>query len=274
MQSVSELKAFPLHDFDLKSTGEVAVAFSRLGEIDHDKDVTFPGAIPTKEVPMSGYGHTSWPQRGSALPPGKGSIKEDGNLGVFRGQFFMKTAHGHDTYETVKELGELQQWSYGFDVLDFEPKPKNYPGARRGLKALDIHEISPVLLGAGKSTQTLAIKGLDDDLLVGSFSDQADRVLAALKELQVREEDIIDLRLKEGRAISSARRAKLAEQRDLLASLLEGVTTMLAESEPKPKDGDGEPAAEAMGKSYLLAAQAKLREEITRRGYRDVLATS
>jgi hypothetical protein len=270
---VPEVKSFPLVDFELKDDGEVVVAFSRIGEIDHDKDVTYKGAIPSKTVPMSDYGHTSWPQRGARLPVGKGLIGEDGDLGIFRGGFFLKTTPGRDAYETVKAMGDEQEWSYGFDVIDFEPKPKAHPGAKRGLKSLDIHEISPVLLGAGIGTGTLAIKGLDEDLLVGSFTEQSDRVLAALKELQTREEDIIVLRLKEGRAISSARRAKLAEQRDLLSDLLAGVTSLLSVTEPKPKEGDGteQPAGDPLGKSRLLAAQAKLREEITRRGYREAL---
>lgn len=269
MPPVSEVKSFPVTDFDLTKDGAVVVKFSTLNEIDHDKDVTYPGAIPSKDLPMSGYGHTSWPNRGSALPPGRGTIKEEGNHGIFRGQFFMQTTHGRDTYETVKAMEDLQEWSYGFDVKDFEPKPKSFPGAKRGLKSLDIHEISPVLMGAGLGTGTLAIKELDmevDELLAGSFSDQADRVLAALKALHVREEDIIDLRLKEGRAISADRRARLAAQRDLLAELLAGHESLLSETEPKPKDVEEE--GKAANVAPLLVARARLHAELSARGYR------
>jgi len=263
---VPEVKSFPLVDFELKDDGSVVVAFARFNEIDHDKDVTYPGSVPKdKVVPMSDFGHTSWPQRGGRLPVGKGVIGEDGDLALFKGSFFLKATQGRDAYETVKAMGDEQEWSYGFDVVDFEPKPKNFPGARRGLKALDIHEISPVLMGAGKSTGTLAIKDMDGDLLVGSFSEQADRVLAALKDLHVREEDIIDLRLKEGRAISSDRRKRLEEQRDLLRELLAGHESLLSETEPKPK-GEGE---EPKGRNVsLLAARARLHAEMTARGYR------
>ena len=270
---VSEVKSVQVRDFELKESGQVAVQFSKLNEIDHDADVTYPGAIPTKAVAMSAYGHTSWPHRGSQLPPGRGEVKEDGGFGLFLGQFFMNTTVGRDHYETVKAMGDLQEWSYGFDVKDWEPKPKQFPGARRGLKSLDIHEVSPVLLGSGKTTSTLAIKSLldeDGELLVGSFTDQADRVLAALKDLHVREEDIIDLRLKEGRAISQARRERLAAQRDVLRALLEGHEALLAETEPKPKDGDAGIVAPD-GKAALLHAQAKLREELVRRGYRELI---
>lgn len=270
MRPVSEVKSIPISDFELKQDGEVVVAFAKYNEIDHDKDVTYPGAFPEgKTVPMSAYGHTSWPHRGSALPPGKGIISDDAGVrAVFRGAFFLKTTSGRDTYETVKEMGDQQEWSYGYDVKDFEPKPKNFPGAKRGLKSVDPYEVSPVLLGAGLSTQTLAIKELDGDvdLLVGSFTEQADRVLAACKALHVREEDIIDLRLKEGRAISSDRRKRLEEQRDVLRSLLEGHEALLAETEPKPKDGEA--GDETKGRGMLLKARAELDLALAQRGYR------
>lgn len=264
---MSEIKSLPVYDFDLKDDGSVVVAFSKMNEIDRDADVTFPGAIPAKSVPMSDYGHTSWPQRGGRLPVGLLDIKEDGGLGVARGAFFLKTTHGRDAYETVKGMGDLQEWSYGFDVKDFINKPKEFPGAKRGLKLLDIFEVSPVLIGSGKSTATLGIKELElDDLLAGSFSEQADRVLAALKELHVREEDIIDLRLKEGRAISGDRRARLTAQRDLLAELLAGHESLLSETEPKPKAEP--PVEEGKNLAPALQAQARLRAVMFERGYR------
>ncbi len=260
---MSEVKAIGLTDFELKDDGSFVAAFARFNEVDHDRDVTYPGAIPVKNVPISDYGHTSWPQRGGRLPVGKGQIGPDGELALIRGGFFLKTSHGADAYETVKGMGDEQEWSYGFDVVDFEAKPKAFPKARRGLKMLDIHEVSPVLLGAGVTTGTLAIKELDDDLLAGSFTEQADRVLDALKELHLREGEIVELRVKEGRAISSERRKRLEDQLEILRALVGGHESLLAETAPAPK----EPAQAPDGKARLAFAQAKLREEMVRRGY-------
>lgn len=265
---VSEMKSMPVADFDLKDDGSVLVAFAKYNEIDHGKDVIYPGSIAEgKVLPMSAYGHTSWPHRGSQLPPGRGTLKSDGDLALFDGRFFMNTTHGRDTYEVVKEMGDQQEWSFGFDVLDFDPKPKAFPGARRGLKALDVHEVSPVLLGEGKTTFTAAIKGIgdEDELLAGSFSEAADRVLVALKDLHLREEDIVNLRLKEGRAISSERRRRLEEQLAILQELVAGHTSLLAETEPKPRTEDG--THEMDGKARLAFARAQFSEEIIRRGY-------
>ena len=266
-----ELKAVQPVDFDLKDDGSVIVAFSKANEIDRDGDVTYPDAIPDgKSVPMSDYGHTSWPQRGGRLPTGKGIIRTDGDLKLFDGGFFLSTGQGRNAYETVKAMGADQEWSFGFDVKDSVRNPKDFPGAKRGLKSLDVFEVSPVLIGSGKSTGTLAIKDIlgleDDDLLVGSFTEQAERVLSALKELHVREEDIIDLRLKEGRKISSERRARIAAQTELLRELLAGHESLLTETEPKPKEGDIE-LPDVGEKMNALAAQAKIREEMVRRGY-------
>lgn len=153
-----ERKAGGVADFELSEEGEVMVAFARTGVVDYDRDYTFPGAFPAKDVPISAYGHNSWPERGGVLPAGKGRISEVKDLAVLRGGFFVDTTSGRDTYLTVKHLGDLQEWSYGFDVTAKADPPAGVK-ARRGIKSLDVHEVSPVLLGAGRETGTMAIKG-------------------------------------------------------------------------------------------------------------------
>ncbi|MFF5445486.1 HK97 family phage prohead protease [Streptomyces sp. NPDC012888] len=137
--------------------GTVKAVFSTFDVIDHDGDVTAPGAIEDGAlVRISAYGHASW---GGALPVGKGVVRIKGSEAILEGQFFMDTTHGRDTFETVKQLSEdgLQEWSYGFDVLDAEPVERDGRSVRL-LKRLKVHEVSPVLLGAGINTRTLAAK--------------------------------------------------------------------------------------------------------------------
>jgi phage head maturation protease len=74
------------------------------------------------------------------------------------GRFFLDTEGGKETYRTVKNLGELQEWSYGFDILK-ESYGEFDDRSVRFLEALDVHEVSPVMLGAGIGTHTTAIKG-------------------------------------------------------------------------------------------------------------------
>jgi hypothetical protein len=136
--------------------GEVTAVFSTFNVVDSDGDVTKTDAFEEgAEVLISSYQHTSW---SGALPVGKGRIRTTRAEAVLDGQFFMDTTAGRDTFAVVKALGERQQWSYGFDVLDAEPgtfdgRDVNF------LKRLKVHEVSPVLIGAGVNTRTLATKG-------------------------------------------------------------------------------------------------------------------
>jgi hypothetical protein len=140
--------------------GTVKAVFSTFDVVDHDGDVTAPGAIEDgAPVRISAYGHASW---GGALPVGKGVVRIKGGEAILEGQFFLDTTHGRDTFETVKQLSEdgLQEWSYGFDVLDAEPAERDGKQVRL-LKRLKVHEVSPVLLGAGINTRTLVAKSHD-----------------------------------------------------------------------------------------------------------------
>ena len=138
--------------------GKFSAVFSTLNVKDHDGDVTLPGAFKDgQEVRISYWGH-----RWNDLPVGKGIIHADDMKAWVDGQFFMDTNAGQETYKTVKNLGGLQEWSYGFDVLkrsygEFEGDDVQF------LESLDVHEVSPVMLGAGIGTETTDIKHKKND---------------------------------------------------------------------------------------------------------------
>jgi HK97 family phage prohead protease len=144
---------------DAGGEGEFTAVFATLGVKDLDGDVTIPGAFQEgQEVRIARWGH-NW----GDLPVGKGTIHADEKEAWVDGQFFMDTQGGQEHYKTVKALGDLQEWSYGFDILEEEPGEVNGEPVRF-LKSLDVFEVSPVLLGAGIDTRTEAIKGLLDAL--------------------------------------------------------------------------------------------------------------
>lgn len=200
-------KSFAPADFSLSETGDVKVAFSRFHVIDKDGDVTFPGALPAgKSVPMSDFNHSSWD---GALPVGKGTISESGDLGILDGSFFMDTDQGRNAYHTVKAMADLQEWSYGYVVLP-PSGPEMFEGKSvQALRKLDVFEVSPVLLGAGVGTATLAIKsaapGPD-----ATYAEHADWVQSVVKAFLDRTEDRAEWRAKEGRSLSAANIATLA----------------------------------------------------------------
>ena len=139
-----------------EQTGEFEAVFATLKVRDHDEDVTLDGAFGAQEAPVAHYGHNH-----VMLPVGRGRILERDGKAIMEGRFFLDTQGGREHYLTVKNLGGLQQWSYAFDVLD-EARGSFEGHDVRFLKALKVHEVSPVLVGAGIGTETTEIKTGDE----------------------------------------------------------------------------------------------------------------
>ena len=147
-------------DIELKDeSGQVEAVFSIFNSLDSDGDVVMPGAVKSgfknDQVPMV------WSHKWD-MPIGKGTITQDDAKAVFKGEFFMDTESGKEAYNLVKNMGDMQQWSFGYKVNDSEfGKTKDDGGDdtnARYLKDLTVYEVSPVLVGANQDTYTLAIK--------------------------------------------------------------------------------------------------------------------
>jgi HK97 family phage prohead protease len=137
--------------------GEFRAIFSRFNVIDHDGDVTIPGAFKDGEAVRISY----WGHRWLDLPVGKGIIHQDEEKAWIDGLFFMDTQVGKETYQTVKNLENLQEWSYGYDLIDsklgqFDNQDVQF------LNKITVYEVSPVMLGAGIGTETTDIKSKND----------------------------------------------------------------------------------------------------------------
>lgn len=196
--------------------GTVEAVFSRFNVIDHDGDVTMPDALTDgAKVIISAFNHASW---SGALPVGKGSIRVDDDVAVLEGQFFMDTQHGRDTFQTVKDLEDLGEWSYSLhDVVadhgEFEGQPA------RILRKIRVHEVSPVIKGAGIGTQTLATKS--DNLTI---SEQADAAVVAVDEFAERLAGVISYRRNQGKsAVSDETAVQIKALTDAVASVLKEI---------------------------------------------------
>ncbi len=138
--------------------GEFTAVFSRFNVVDHDGDVTLPGAFRDgQEVLIEGWNHNY-----SAPPVGKGVIHQDDEKAWVDGRFFLDTAAGKEHYLVAKNLGDLQEWSYTFLVEDgrvgqFEGKEVFF------LEKLDVWGVGQVTRGAGIGTRTTMIKNRDGD---------------------------------------------------------------------------------------------------------------
>lgn len=240
-----ERKQFTAHDLKLSEEGTITLAFSQLNVIDKGGDVGLPGSIPTKDVPMSAYGHTSWD---GALPPGRGTIREVDGWGVFDGTFLMDTTHGRDTFHTVKALADLQEWSYGYTA---ETRLGQFEGRDvRFLDKQDIFEVSPVLRGMGQGTHVMAIKsgGPDDSL---PYAEHMAWMAGQWKAFMDRTAERLDLRTKEGRTLSGANYAELQSILDQIGGSYGTLKDFLAANAPVAK-GDRDRIT-----SEVLAALAR-----------------
>jgi len=151
-----EYKNITIEVKDLNEKGEGLIKFAQMNVIDSDEDVTLPGAFGSQTAQL--VPAHNWAE----VPIGKAKIKEDGNDALAEIKLNLKTDLGRNWYEAIKFDMEnfppsKQEYSYGYDVLE-ESKGEHEGRQVRFLKKLKVHEISPVLLGAGINTMTLALK--------------------------------------------------------------------------------------------------------------------
>lgn len=150
---LSRSKSFQEIEFkaaDDAPEGSLRAVFSTFDVPDRDGDIVRASAFSDgQEVPMV-WAH-DW-----SKPVGKGVVRVEKSRAVFDGQFFLGTSWGRDAYESVKQMGSLQEYSWGFRVTDTQPN-KNISGY--DITAAEVFEVSPVLVGANQYTETLAVKG-------------------------------------------------------------------------------------------------------------------
>jgi len=235
-----ETKRYMLKDMSISDVGAVKAVFATLGVIDHDSDIILPGAIESgKKVRVSAYNHASWDR---SLPVGVGSISEVGNELILDGNFFLDTTHGADTYKTIKGLGELVEWSFGFDVLDKDYTTDPVTGHQvRRIKKLKVYEVSPVLLGAGIDTRTIDIKGLGAE--PKTYQEHAEMVLDIVSDFVKRSQSIADLRLEKGKSAVSDKNT------DGLKAIASGLTEAVA-------------ALSKLAEADTVADETKVRSEV------------
>jgi hypothetical protein len=142
--------------------GIVRAVVGRVGVKDLEGDVFLPGSFGRQEVRVSAYGHSSWPHRGNMPLVGRGTIEEHGSDVVAEVRFFLQTQAGREHFEVVKEMANLQEWSFGFHPSRAEtsevPPSMQGQGVRNAYSRVPVEEVSPVLLAASIGTRTVAVK--------------------------------------------------------------------------------------------------------------------
>lgn len=238
---LKEQKAKDLLSFN-EAEGKVSAVFSVFNEIDSDGDVVLPKSI------RSGYGDKGvvmcWGHDWKQII-GKGKISQDADQAVFEGEFNMNTTAGKEAYETVKAMGDIQQWSFGFEVNDSERGLFTKDGGEevevRYLKDVKVWEVSPVLVGANQNTHTLAVKNKDpedeyDEMEtefeevkdIGlRFTDEVDNLLIKMTALLKRAKELTALRLGKDKTLSNESAEALESLKDALQDMHQDIDTLL-----------------------------------------------
>src|SRR5210317_435779 len=146
---------------ELKEDGDtryIEAVFSLFETIDSDNDVTKANAL------RSGYTGNKVPlvwNHDWSKVIGRGIIETDNQKAVFKG-YFLNTEAGKEAYNTVKAMQDMQQFSYGFQVLKsskgthIDSKGEEVPV--RVLEDVKVWEVSPVLVGAQQNSFVQALK--------------------------------------------------------------------------------------------------------------------
>jgi HK97 family phage prohead protease len=200
--------------------GAFRAVFSTFGVVDLDGDVTSPDAF-TKgaEVWICAWGH-NWGEP----PVGVGVIDADETAAWVDGRFLLETPQGEAHYRTVKAGGSIQEWSYGFQVLQSHSDTVDDVEVRV-LDEIQVFEVSPVHRAAGIGTHTEAIKGL-------TFAKQSDMALTAVRDFVERAKALTALREKSGRTLSSVNRDRLNRHLDVIREVASDIEELLASTEP------------------------------------------
>ena len=234
-----QVKALQLKD--VTAEGKVLANVATLGVVDREGDLAEPGFFGKQATPMA-WGHQwlSW--------VGKGTVYEDGDDALFDGQFFMDTQAGDEAYKTVRAMGDLGQWSYGYAVHQGGQRPPDTgTKARRILQPLadgspgaKMLEVSPVLHGAGVATGTVAIKGawvpgtpLPTDQ---KFSDQLQGTVVAVQQAIERAQAIKALRDDEGKPLGEQSVVLLTDMAAGLTKLQGAVAAVLDDDNDPEQD--------------------------------------
>jgi HK97 family phage prohead protease len=248
---VPEKKTLPFAELKIAGADGEAGSFegyaSVFGTVDSYADTIDPGAY-TETIPQFltrgfiGWGH-NWNEPIGIVT----SAREDARGLMIAGQF-----HSDPEAQKVRTrasermaAGKFMGLSIGYEPLTWEMRQVDTPvrgpfgeftDKVRALTKIKLFEVSLVTVPAEENSGVTSIKS---DGFGMSFDDHSERVRVAAREWLERVRSGWDLRTKEGRAISSARRVRIEAVRDALRSHADEIETLLQETAPPEKAAEG-----------------------------------
>lgn len=168
MKILNLVKTFTIKGEELKNlvkqlgeTGEGRAQISLIGVKDHDDDIAAAGSFGTGQ-----WAHVLPTHNWGSVPLGKALIVEEGGAVFADFKLNLEIEKARDWHSALKfdlEHGEpIQEWSYGLHVKEWAMTTDDNGDRVRLMKEIEVHEVSPVVLGAGSDTGTVDIKNLKD----------------------------------------------------------------------------------------------------------------
>jgi HK97 family phage prohead protease len=233
--------------------GEFFGYASKAEELDSGNDIVDHGAFLADLPSFLGEGFFGLGHDWAALPLGTMSEAYEDDTGLYLKGEYHSTPQAQQARQVAIERmdrGKSVGLSIGFKIN---------PGGsyvdddgHRHLKSVRLYEVSQVNVPMLRSAGLTSVKGFGLD-----FEDHSEQVRVALVEWLERAMSGSDVRLKEGRAISTARMASMAKMRDALHGHAAEIQAMLDEVTPKPKAEESPEDYSALYTGWLLT-QARL----------------
>lgn len=245
-----EYKSFPFEIKEITDSenevGEFSGYAAVFGNIDSYGDIILPGAFAKHLDWFLSNGAVCW-QHDWNNPIGKPLEAFEDSTGLFVRGSIVDTDCGENARKLLK-AGVVKKLSIGFKVIDAECiTSENITGYMNGmadpseiaqamdcgraLKELKLYEFSPVTIPANELTEITNVKG--DPLAGSTFLTHSESVLAAVRGYAQRVKSLKDLRVKEGRELSTENHARLSSIHDGVDECLKDLNDLLTTCKPK-----------------------------------------
>jgi len=126
---------------------------------------------------------------------------------------------------TLMKDGVITKMSIGYQTI----KEKTIDGIRH-LQEIKLYDVSPVVFAANTEAVITGVKEIERTF---AFADQAEAALAAVTGWIDRAKSLADLRLKEGRVLSTANRKRLASLLEALREMASDIHELLEATRPE-----------------------------------------
>jgi len=223
-------------------TREIKIVNFEVKEVDEEEG-TFSGYASTfSDVPDS-YGDIVDPgafkktlkaQKGQIVslfnhnimePIGKPTeMYEDEKGLLIKAKLSLGVQRARETLALMKD-GVITKMSIGYQTI----KEKTIDGIRH-LQEIKLYDVSPVVFAANTEAVITGVKEIERTF---AFADQAEAALAAVTGWIDRAKSLADLRLKEGRVLSTANRKRLASLLEALREMASDIHELLEATRPE-----------------------------------------